>query len=144
MFLQVAVPNDDSRCLRFLWQEDPEQRIEFEEYTRHVFGVKSSLICAIYAAQQVSKNNAKNNKDLVKSVGQNFEMDDVLKSVRTPQELTDVYQKTREILSKSGFNLTKWIAKDKEVKSQISEADRSTLFDVFFDLAIKFLLIKKN
>ena len=28
MFLQVAVPNDDNLCSRFLWQEYPEQRIE--------------------------------------------------------------------------------------------------------------------
>ena len=28
MILQVAVPNEDGRCLRFLWREDPEQRIE--------------------------------------------------------------------------------------------------------------------
>ena len=38
MFLQVAVPNEDSRCLRFLWQEDPEQRMEVYEYKGHVFG----------------------------------------------------------------------------------------------------------
>ena len=44
MFLQVAVPKDDSRCLRFLWREDPERRIEVYEYTRHVFGAKSSLM----------------------------------------------------------------------------------------------------
>ena len=42
MFLQVAVPSDDSRCLRFLWREDPEQRTEVYEYTRQVFGAKSS------------------------------------------------------------------------------------------------------
>ena len=46
LFLQVAVPNDDSRCLRFLWREDPERRIEVYEYTRNVFGAKSSPICA--------------------------------------------------------------------------------------------------
>ena len=28
MFLQVAVPNNDNRCLQFYWQEDPEQKIE--------------------------------------------------------------------------------------------------------------------
>ena len=49
MFLQVAVPNDDSLCLRFLWREDPERRIEVYEYTRHVFRAKSSPTCANYA-----------------------------------------------------------------------------------------------
>ena len=31
MFLQVVVLSDDSRCLQFLWWEDPEQRIEVYE-----------------------------------------------------------------------------------------------------------------
>ena len=53
-------------------------------------------------------------------------MDDFLKSVRTPQEAIEIYQKVREILSKGGFNLTKWITSDDEVKTQIQEADRST------------------
>ena len=39
--------SDDSRCLRFLWRKDPEQRIEVYEYTRHVFGAKSSPTCAL-------------------------------------------------------------------------------------------------
>ena len=122
MFLQIAVPSDDNRCLRFIWREYPEQRIEVYEYTRHVFGAKSSPTCANYALHQVAKDE----ENLVKAVQQNFYMDDFLKSVRTPQEMIGIYQKVREILSKGGFNLTKWIASDGEVKSQIAEADRST------------------
>ena len=53
-------------------------------------------------------------------------MDDFLKSVRTPQEAIEIYQKVREILSKGGYNLTKWRTSDDEVKTQIPETDRST------------------
>ena len=123
MFLQVAVPSDDSR---FHWREDPEQRIEIYEYTRHVFGVKSLPTCANYALHQVAKDNAKEDGNLVKAVQQHFFMDDFLKSVRTPQEAIEIYQKIREILNKGGFKLTKWITSDDEVKSQIPETDRST------------------
>ena len=125
MFLQVAVPSDDSRCLQFLWREDPEQRIEVYKYTRHVFGAKSSPTCANYALQQVAKDNAKEDENLVKAVQRNFYMDDFLKSVRTPQEAIEIYQKVREILKKGGFKLTKWITSDDEVESQIPETDRS-------------------
>ena len=127
MFLHVAVQNDDSRCLRFLWREDPERRIEVYEYTRHVFGVKSSPTCANYALHQVAKDNAFNDQSIVRTVQRNFYMDDFLKSVRTPQEATKVHQKVRDILIKRGFNLTKWITSDNEVKSQIPEADRSMI-----------------
>ena len=72
MFLQVDVPNDDSRCLRFLWREDLERRLEVYEYTRHVFGAKSSPTCANYALHQVAKDNAVNDESLVRTVQRNF------------------------------------------------------------------------
>ena len=53
-------------------------------------------------------------------------MNDFLKSVRTLQKAIEFCQKVGEIISKGGFNLTKWITSDEEVKSQITEADRST------------------
>ena len=68
MFLQVAVPTDDSRCLRFLWRETPDQRIDVYKYTRHVFGAQSSPTCANYALHQVARDNAKNDEALVKTV----------------------------------------------------------------------------
>ena len=126
IFFQVAVPNDDNRCLPFLWREDSEQRIEVYEYTRHVFGAKSSSTCANYALHQLAKDKAKEDENLVKAVQRNFYMDDFLKSVRTPQEAIEIYQKVREILNKGVFKLTKWITSDEEVKSQIPETDRST------------------
>ena len=129
-FLQDAVPNDDSRCLLFLCREDSEQKREVLEYNRHVFGAKSLPTFANYALHQVTKDNAKDEENLVKAVQRNFYMDNFLKSVRTPQEAIDIYQKVREILSKFGLNLTKWITSDEEVKSQIPEADRSTKANV--------------
>ena len=126
MLFQVAVPNDEKRCLRFLWGEDPEQKIEVYEYTRHFFGAKSSPNCANYAVHQVAKDNAVYDESLVRTVQRNFYMDHFLKSVRTPQEAIKIYQKLRVILIKGGFNLTEWITSNEEVKSHIPETDRST------------------
>ena len=85
MFLQVAVPNHYNRCILFLWREDSEQRIEVYEYTRHVFGAKSSPTCA--------KDNTKDDENLVNAVQRNFYMGDFLKSVRTPHEAIEIFQK---------------------------------------------------
>ena len=91
--------------------------MEVYEYTRHVFGAKSLPTCANYAV---------NDESLVKTVQRNFHTDDSLKLVRTPQETIEFYRKVRDILSKGGFKLTKWITSDEEVKSEIPETDRST------------------
>ena len=119
-------PKRRQRCLRFLWREHREQKIEVYEYTRHVFGAKSSSTCANYALHQVAKDNAVNDESLVKTVQQNFYMNDFLESARTLQEATEIYQKIRDILSKGGFKLTKWITSDEEVNLQIPQTDRST------------------
>ena len=86
MFLQVAVPSDDSRFLRIFCREDQEQRIYVYKYTRHVFGPKSLPTCANYALHQVAKYNAVNYESLVSTVQQNLYMDDFLKLARTMQE----------------------------------------------------------
>ena len=96
MFLQIAVPSDDSRCLRFLRRKHSEQMMGVYEYTRHVFWAKSSPTCANYALHQVAKDNAVNDESFVKMVQRNFYMDDFLKSVRTPQEAIEIYQKVRQ------------------------------------------------
>ena len=123
IFIHVVVPCDDNRCLGFLWRDDQEQRREEYECTRHVFGGRA---CANYALHQVANDNGKDYENLVKAVQRNFYMGDLLKSVRTPQEAIEIYQKVRKILSKGEFTLTKWITNDEEVKSEIPEVDGST------------------
>ena len=86
MFLQIAVPSDDSLCLRFLWREDPEQKTKVHEYTRRFFGAKSSPTCANYALHQVAKDNAKDDQNLVKTVQRNLYIHGFLKSVQRPKE----------------------------------------------------------
>ena len=127
MFLQVAVLYDDSRCLQFLWREDSEQRMEVYEYARHVFGAKSSPTYANYALHQVAKDYAKDDKIVVKIVQRIFYMHNFIKSDRSHQEAIEIYQKVRNLFSKCGFNLTKWITSDEEVRSQITDADSPTI-----------------
>ena len=94
--------------------------------TRNVFWAKHPQTCAKYAFHKVAKGNAVNDESFVRILQQNFYKDDILKSVRTPQEAVEIKQKFRDILINVGCNLTKWITNDDEVKSQIPETDRST------------------
>ena len=49
MFLQVQVPPEDAKCLRFVWRENQSDDLSTYEYTRHIFGAKDSPTCASYA-----------------------------------------------------------------------------------------------
>ena len=65
---------------------------------------------------------ADNDESLFRTVQRIFNMDKFLNSQRTTQEA----KKNRQLFSKGGFKLTKWITSDNDVKSQIPKTDRST------------------
>ena len=57
MFLQVKVPPQECRVLRFLWGSRPEDNVGIYEYTRHMFGAKNSPTGANYALLQAGIDN---------------------------------------------------------------------------------------
>ena len=61
----------------------------------------------------------------MKTVQRNFYVDDCLKSVGTTDKAVEVARKTRELLARGGFNLTKWISNKKEVIEAIPEVHRA-------------------
>ena len=122
MFLQVAVPSDDSRCLRFLWREDREQKIEFYEYKRHVFWPQRSPTSSNYALHHLAKGNAKNDESLGSAKILYGRLPQV--SHNTPRSNQSL-PKGQNVLSTGGFNMTKWITSGEEVNSQIPEVTLS-------------------
>ena len=74
MFLQVAVPKEECRYLRFLWRSDPNKAIDVYEYNRHVFGARSSPTCVNYALQRSATDQKDAFPEMVRIVDRNFWM----------------------------------------------------------------------
>ena len=133
MFLQVKVPPQDCKVLRFLWRNHPDDPISVYEYTRHIFGAKSSPTCANFALQRNAKDNEKDHPVAAKTIKRNFYMDDFAKSVKTEEEARFVYQDVRETLKLGGFNLLKWICNNEAVFNSIPGKDRSDAVNKTFE-----------
>ena len=125
MFLQVLMPKDDCRFLRFLWRSNPEMEIDVYEYTRHVFGAKSSPTCANFALQQTAIDNKDEFPLVAKCIERNFYMDDFLKSVKTTEEAKQIFHSLVQLLQKGGFSLKKWLSNSKDVMESIPEEFQS-------------------
>ena len=69
------------------------------------------------------KHNAVNDKSLVRTVRRNFYMRKFRKSVKTPQEAIETYQKVKKI--QRWVKIDELDKSDDEVNSQISEKNRS-------------------
>ena len=111
MFLQMQVPERDRICLRFLWRPRTNEPVQIHEYQRHVFGAKKSLVCANYALKRVGLDNEK----------KYVQMDDIIKSVETPEKAIEVFNQLQPLLSQHGFELKKWISNNYAVTEAIPE-----------------------
>ncbi|XP_046551559.1 uncharacterized protein LOC124261296 [Haliotis rubra] len=128
MFYQVRVEPDDYDVLRFFWWPNGNLDEELQEYQMkvHLFGAVSSPSCANFAL----KETAKDNKDMfsnnvIHALENSFYVDDCLTSVASDEIAIEMSQKLREICSKGGFRLTKWISNSRAAINSIPEEDRA-------------------
>ena len=122
MFYQVQVSPSDCNYLRFLWWPDSDPNKDPEEYQMlvHLFGGASSPNCATFALKITTEDNkAAFDAITVETVKQNFYVDDCLKSVATNPGTIHLVGELREMLSKGGFHLTKWISNSREQCDQL-------------------------
>ena len=127
MFLQVKVPAEDADGLRFLWWEDADFHKPPEEYqmVSHIFGAKDSPSCANYCLKRTADDNKIFSKEAVKSVQEDFYIDDLLKAVETPGKAISLAHELMALLEKGGFCLTKWASNSREVLASIPEDKRA-------------------
>ena len=108
MFLQVGVDKSDQRLLQFLLRADPQDAIGVFQYTRHIFGAKSSPTCANFALQQCAKDKS-DQSVVAKVIMENFYMDNLLVSCENEQELMEIKDGLSSVLQRGDFTLTKWV-----------------------------------
>ena len=121
MFLRAKVQSQECRVSRFSWGSRPEDKIGFYEYTRHVFGAKSSPTCANCALLQAGVDNKESHAIPTNVIEGNFYMDDFAKFVATVEEVVHVYQDVRTTLQNGGFNMLKWICRSEGVTRSVPE-----------------------
>ena len=128
MFYQVRVQPSDCNYLRFLWWPEGDLDKEPEEYEMlvHLFGGASSPSCANYALKKTAEDNKEDFDAItVETVKKNFYVDDCLRSVPTDAVAVPLVGQLRELLSKGGFRLTKWISNSKKVIDSVPETERA-------------------
>ena len=82
--------------------------------------------CAGYALRKVAEDNLQDgNEEAIKTITENFYVDDCLKSVDSKEEAIRLTSQLREILQEGGFRLNKWIINDSEVLRSIPESERA-------------------
>ena len=137
MFYQVKVPQKHRDFLRFFWWPNGSTNVEPKVYrmTVHLFGAVSSPACANFALRQVVTDNKESyDEEVVKSVINNFYVDDVLKSVATPQKAIALIKGIKDLCNQGGFHLKDWVSNNDEVIASIPEQDCANVSEQNLDI----------
>ena len=137
MFHQVRVNPEDHSTLRFLWWPNGNLDLEPEEYmmTMHLFRAVSSPSCANFALKKTAADNwADFNSKAVRTVEQNFYVDDCLKSVDSEGDAIHLSSELSQLLKRGGFRLTKWLSNKCKVIESVPLLDQAaSIRDLDFD-----------
>ena len=125
-FLQIQISESDKDKLRFLWFDDVSKSnpsvIELR-HNRLVFGLTSSpSILGETIRQHVAKYEGEYPE--VCRVLKRLYADDLSCVANTKTEALELYDKSKMVMNKGGFNLRKWVSNDKEVMREINEIEQ--------------------
>ena len=128
MYHRVKVYEEDERFLRFLWWKDGNLTEKASQFcmTVNIFGAAPSGFIANTALRRCADDGIETcHPDVVKSVHENFYVDDYLMSV--PDETTAIFhvKKIRRLLLSGGFRLHKWRSTSKRVLETIEPSERA-------------------
>lgn len=131
MFYQVAVKEEDTDLLRFLWWPEGNHQKELAEFKMkvHVFGATSSPSVATYAMQKCAADfEDEFGQEAATTVKKNFYVDDCLKSVEDEDAAVTLCSNLRGMLARGGFRLTKWASNSRKLLNSIPEDERAQGF----------------
>ena len=128
MFHQVMVAPEDRDALRFLWWPggDLAEMPRVYRMAVHLFGATSSPSCASFCLRRVLEECGEDCSMRTKEIiSRSFYVDDCLASVSSEEEAVRVIAELRQVLSRCGFNLTKWISNSETVLATIPSENRA-------------------
>ncbi|XP_048753936.2 uncharacterized protein LOC125665332 [Ostrea edulis] len=128
MFYQVSVPQQDATFLRFLWWKDGNPSSSIIEYQMvvYLFGATSSPSCDNFCLRKTAQDCTGHFSDeTIKTVFQNFYVDDCLKAVDSVRNAVSLVKDLQELLKSGGFHISKWISNNRKVMNSIPVADRA-------------------
>ena len=126
MYYQVLIPAKDRDCLRFLWFDECGD-IAHYRMTRHVFGGVWCASSSTYALRKTLSDCPDVVDPLVEdTIRKSFYVDDCLKSCASEQDAQLIIEGTRSVLSRGGFNLTKFIANEAGLLNLVPQSHWAT------------------
>ena len=130
MFHQFSVTKSHRDFLRFIWFSDENMNyVQDYRMTVHLFGATSSPACATYGLRAIAKDYCDMNDGfsvLARDfITHDFYVDDGIASVSDVQTACEIAKHAREICSKAGIRLHKFMSNSLDVVDSVPVSERA-------------------
>ena len=123
---RIAFVVDIEKMFFRFWQDGDLRRKPVDhEICVHVFGGTSSPFCSNFSLKRTSTDGKDQfGLESAKTLQNNFYVDDLLNSVAQEYQAIQLIKNVKAMCSSGGFQLTKFLSKNKSVLQFIPEKDR--------------------
>ncbi|XP_044741831.1 uncharacterized protein LOC123302806 [Chrysoperla carnea] len=139
MYLRIGMHSDHRKFQLKLWRFSKTDEILVYSLDTVSFGVKSSPFLVLRTLKQLALDEADKYPFASSIVQRDFFMDDLVTSVNTVKEATELYSQLIELSGSAQFELTKWATNSQELFSFVPEKDRSPKIVSFDSDSLKIL-----
>ncbi|XP_045493460.1 uncharacterized protein LOC123692730 [Colias croceus] len=121
MYRQVKISELHTNFQRFVWREDPDQRLQHLRLLRVTFGTALAPYLAVKSLQQVAHDDGLKYPLAAERVLREFYMDDFMSGCFSVEEGKQIYKEITQLLQGGGFVLQKWSSNSEEIINEINE-----------------------
>ena len=125
-FLMVGINNEHRDMLRFLWFDNPfsdDPATVVLRFNRLMFGLRPSPSILGSVIQHHLHSYKKSEPEMAELLSKAFYVDDLVTGEKSVSKAFDIYERSKEIIAASEFNLRKWNSNSKEVMDRIERVE---------------------
>ncbi|XP_028414386.1 uncharacterized protein LOC114537537 [Dendronephthya gigantea] len=127
-FLQIEIKPEDRDKLRFLWMNEKDELLHLR-FCRLVFGLKPSpAILGATINHHLEKHN-ETEPEAVQAL-RDLYVDDLPTGATNEEKAFEIYESTKRVMKRGGFNLRKWKSNSKELSDRIGECEAMNAFNM--------------
>ncbi|KAJ0171702.1 hypothetical protein K1T71_012465 [Dendrolimus kikuchii] len=124
MYRQIKVHEDDADCQRFIWRNNPEDKVRDFKLITVTFGTACAPFLASRALKQIALDDGAKYPEAGERVMNEFYMDDLMTGCESVKQGIEIYKQMNELLNKGGFVLEKWVSNNDELLEKLKEPDK--------------------
>lgn len=129
MYRQINIADDQQDLQRIIWRESPNLPLSEYKLKTITYGTANAPYLAIRTLFQLASDENIGYPRACEVIKNCFYVDDVMHGAHDINELIEIYNELRAVMSNAGMNLRKWTANSDAFLNMIPESDRELTFN---------------